>query len=53
MTAHCFEDYYDEPVFYDQPPIKQPVTVKELEALIANAHDVSRSELAPGSKACN
>jgi VWFA-related protein len=46
MTAHCFEDYYDEPVFYDQPPVKQPVTVKELEALIANAHDVSRSELA-------
>jgi VWFA-related protein len=45
-TAHSFEDYYDEPVFYDQPPIKQPVTVKELETLIANAHDVSRSELA-------
>jgi hypothetical protein len=46
MAAHCFEDYYDQPVFYDQPPIKQPVTVKELEALIANAHDVSGSELA-------
>jgi hypothetical protein len=46
VTVHSCEDYYDEPVFYDQPPIKQPVTVKELEALIAAAHDVSRSELA-------
>ncbi len=45
-TAHSFKDYYDEPVFYDQPPVKQPVTLKEFEALIANAHDVSRSELA-------
>jgi VWFA-related protein len=45
-TAHSFKDYYDEPVFYDQPPIKQPVTVRELETLIANAHDVSRAELA-------
>ncbi len=46
MTAYSCEDYYDEPVFYDQPPVKQSVTVKELEALILNAHDVSRSELA-------
>jgi VWFA-related protein len=46
VTAHCFLDYYDEPVFYDQPPIRQPVTVKELEALIANPHGVSGSELA-------
>src|ERR1700737_2685969 len=46
MTTHFFEDYYDEPVFYDHPNIKQPVTVKELEALIANAHGVSKSELA-------
>lgn len=45
MTAHSCEDYYDEPVFYDQPPIKQLLTEKELEALIAAAHDVSRSDL--------
>jgi VWFA-related protein len=45
-TTQSFADYYDEPVFYDQPPIKQPVTVKELEALITNANDDSRSELA-------
>jgi VWFA-related protein len=45
-TAHSFNDYYDEPVFYDQPPVKQPVTVKELETLIANAHRLSSSELA-------
>ncbi len=45
-SAHSFEDYYDEPVFYDQPPIRKPVTGKELEALIATAHDDSRSELA-------
>jgi VWFA-related protein len=46
MTTHFFEDYYDEPVFYDHPNIKQPVTVKELEALIANAHGFSKSEVA-------
>ena len=45
-TTYWFKDYYDEPVFYDQAPARQPTTVKELEALIANAHDVSRSELA-------
>ena len=46
LTSQVFEDYYDEPVFYDQPRVKQPVSVKELEALIANAHTDSRSELA-------
>ncbi len=46
ITPHSCEDYYDEPVFHDQPPVKQPVTVKEFEALIAAAHDVSRSDLA-------
>ena len=44
-TAHFLKDYYDEPVFYDQPPTRRPVTVRELEALIANAPDVSRSDL--------
>lgn len=46
VTAHVFEDYYDEPVFYDQPPARQRVTVKGLEALIASANDVSGFNLA-------
>lgn len=46
LTAHAFQGYYDQPVFYDQPPIQQPVTVRELEALIATANNISRSELA-------
>jgi len=45
LTPHVFGTYYDQPVFYDQPPIKQPVTVKQLEALIANAHKASGTEL--------
>jgi VWFA-related protein len=45
ITAHSFKDYYNEPVFYDQPPTKQSVTVRELEALIANTSNISRSEL--------
>ena len=45
LTSHVFEDYYDEPVFYDQPPTKQLVTVKQLEALIANEHATSEAEL--------
>lgn len=44
LTAHVFTDYYDQPVFYDQSPIKQLVTVKQLEAVIANAHDASQAE---------
>ncbi len=44
LTAHVFADYYDQPVFYDQPPIKQLVTVKQMEAVIANAHDASGAE---------
>ena len=46
LTAQLFEDYYDQPVFYDQPPETQPVSVRQLEELIANAHDTSGSELA-------
>ncbi len=46
LTAHFFSDYYDQPVFYDQRPIKQPVTVKQLEGVIANSHDFSSAELA-------
>ncbi|MFZ0744240.1 MAG: hypothetical protein WAM85_07525 [Terracidiphilus sp.] len=46
LTSHVFEDYYNQPAFYDQPPIKQFVTVKQLEALIVNSHDASEAELA-------
>lgn len=39
LTAHIFNDYYDEPVFYDQPADKRPVTVKQLKDVIANGRD--------------
>ena len=45
LTSHVFEDYYDEPVFYDQSPSTQPTSVKQLEAFIANAHDTSEADL--------
>jgi VWFA-related protein len=44
LTAHVFADYYDQPVFYDQPPAIERVSVKQLEAEIANAHDTSETE---------
>ena len=46
VTAHVFQDYYDQPVFYDQPRSKQPLTVKQLEDTITNAQDTSGSDLA-------
>src|SRR6202035_858499 len=44
LAALLLEDYYDQPVFYDQPPTRQPVTVKQLEAWIGNGS--SDAELA-------
>jgi VWFA-related protein len=44
LTAHVFADYYDQPAFYDQPPAIERVSVKQLEAAIANAHDTSETE---------
>jgi VWFA-related protein len=46
LTVHLFQDYYDEPVFYDQPPATQLISVKQLEALLANAHDAPGADLA-------
>jgi len=46
LTAHFFQDYYDEPVFYDQPRASEAISVKQLEALIVNAHDNSGAALA-------
>jgi VWFA-related protein len=46
VSAHVFADYYDQPGFYDQPPVKQLITVKEFESLIANAHGNTERELA-------
>ncbi len=46
MVSNVFEDYYDEPVFYDQSPARKLTSVKQLEALIANDHALSETELA-------
>ena len=46
LTAHVFEDYYDEPVFYDQPPARQLISVKQLEALISDGRNTSRADMA-------
>ncbi|HUB29553.1 MAG TPA: hypothetical protein VL967_07640 [Terracidiphilus sp.] len=45
LTAHVFADYYDQPVFYDQPPVKRLVTVKEFETMVADAHESPEGEL--------
>lgn len=45
LTAHFWKDYYDEPVFYDQPLDKQRVTVRQLHDVIAKAHDTSGPDL--------
>jgi hypothetical protein len=46
VTAHVFEDYYDEPVFYDESPATQSIPVRQLQALIASAQDISDAKLA-------
>lgn len=46
LTAHLFQDYYDEPVFFDQPPAKQPITAKQLEDMAAKANDTAGTDLA-------
>jgi VWFA-related protein len=46
LTTHVSEDYYDEPVFYDEAPARQSVSVKQLQALIAGAHGVPDATLA-------
>ena len=46
LTARVFEDYYDQPVFYDQEPDAQSVSVKQLQSLIAGAHGISDTKLA-------
>ena len=44
--SHVFEDYYDQPVFYDQLPAAQSVSVKQLQAMMAREHGLSDGELA-------
>ena len=46
LRARVFEDYFDEPVFYDQEPETQSVSVKQLQALIASAQGISDAKLA-------
>lgn len=45
LTAHTFIDYFDQPVFYDQPPVRQWVSVKMLRDAIAKAHEISDADL--------
>jgi VWFA-related protein len=45
VRPHLFEDYYDEPVFYDQAPKKRLITVRELQTLIAEERNTSHEEL--------
>ncbi len=44
-TAHVFEVYFDQPVFYDQPPSRQVLSVKQLEGVIAGAQSASEGDL--------
>ena len=46
LRARVFEDYYDEPVFYDQAPETQSVSVMQFQALIASAQGISDAKLA-------
>ncbi len=46
LKARVFEDYYDEPVFYDQAPATQSISVRQLQALIASAQHISDAKLA-------
>lgn len=45
LSAHTFVDYFDEPVFYDQPPMRQWVSVKMLQDAIARAHQMPETDL--------
>jgi VWFA-related protein len=45
LTSNVFEDYYDEPVFYDQPPSTERVTVKQLETILANAPHAPEAQI--------
>lgn len=47
LSAHTDTGYYDQPVYYDQPPIPvERVTVDKLETLLKSAHGESDAELA-------
>ena len=45
QKANVFEVYFDQPVFYDQPPNKQLLTEKQFEGLIESAKNASESDL--------
>lgn len=46
LSAHSCLDYFDQPVFYDQAPVHQRVSVEKLQDSITESHDASDSELA-------
>lgn len=45
QKANVFEVYFDQPVFYDQPPNKQSLTMKQFEELIESSKNASESDL--------
>lgn len=46
LSAHTYTDYFDEPVFYDQPPVRKWVSVKMLQDAIAKSGETPEAELA-------
>ena len=46
LTAHTRSGYYDEPVFYDQPPFTEGVTVQNLEQILNQDQNKSDAEAA-------
>ncbi|MGB6691562.1 MAG: VWA domain-containing protein [Terracidiphilus sp.] len=46
LTAHTSTGYYDEPVFYDQPPRNEDVTVAQLEQMLLSSKETGDRQLA-------
>jgi len=46
VTVRINTGYYDEPVIYDQPPVRKPVSLAELEEVLTNARESHDEELA-------
>jgi VWFA-related protein len=46
LASNVVEDYYNQPAFYDQPPAMEPVSVKQLETILANAHNTPEIQIA-------
>ena len=38
-VVHTNSEYYDEPVFYDQPPVREGIALAQLEEVLTNARE--------------